>query len=282
MDRDPRSCAPSPSSSDSKWGSDGGNRGGLGRGVEICEFRILDVHKYNLRDGGDDTDQEPRGGAGESGPLAGFFHGGDPHISSCIRVKEEKNEDFVSLGDSTVVVKVEPDPTDDSPSQEYNAEVMVKPEHVDNGFFQGEIPPVEIGWLPDFTSFISQGTLDGILVKQEPCQTSLPADEGRAKHVEKWLSSTNNVISKYNTRSKGSFQNSCEENNSNHHPGRKSQFKCHVCKKVFPHYSQLTAHKVVHGDVKRYKCRVCKKAFALSSQLDKHEIAHAVLKRMTT
>uniref|UniRef100_UPI0035900E16 uncharacterized protein isoform X3 n=1 Tax=Myxine glutinosa TaxID=7769 RepID=UPI0035900E16 len=139
MDRDSPSCVLSRSSSDSKWGCDGGNRGGPGGGVEICEFRILDVQ--HLRGGEDEPDQEPGGGAG-----------------------------------SIVVVKVEPDPTCDSPSQDFNVRVKVKLEPVDDCSFQGEMPPVEGGCPPDTTSSTSQGTLDGILEKRGPCQTSLPAD----------------------------------------------------------------------------------------------------------
>uniref|UniRef100_A0A8C4R6D7 C2H2-type domain-containing protein n=1 Tax=Eptatretus burgeri TaxID=7764 RepID=A0A8C4R6D7_EPTBU len=135
--------------------------------------------------------------------------------------------------------------------------------------------PLEAGCLPVTTSSTSQGTSDDTLVIREPCQTSLSADEGQEKDVENWLSSYNNAVLKCNTRSKGNSQNSCDENKSNHCPVRKSQYKCHVYKKVFPHHSHLTAHKVVQPDVKHYKCPVCEKDFAHSSQLDMHKIVHA-------
>uniref|UniRef100_A0A8C4R0M5 C2H2-type domain-containing protein n=1 Tax=Eptatretus burgeri TaxID=7764 RepID=A0A8C4R0M5_EPTBU len=276
MNRDPPCCTPYPSSSDSNVGSDGGKSGGPGVAAGICGFGILDVQK--LRDGGDGTDPAAGEEPGESGPLAGFSHGGVPQISNGIRVKEEPNEDFHSLGGSVVVVKVEPDPTNYSSSEDFNVEVKVKREHADDCSFQGEMPSVEARCLPVTTSFTSQGTLDGTLVKPEPCHTSLFAGEEQEKHVENRLSSYNNFFSKYNTRSKGSSQNSCEDSKSNHCPVRKSQFKCRVCKMVFPHHSQLTAHKVVHPDVKRYKCPVCEKAFVHSSQLDMHKIVHAAKK----
>uniref|UniRef100_UPI00358E5AF1 inner centromere protein-like isoform X2 n=1 Tax=Myxine glutinosa TaxID=7769 RepID=UPI00358E5AF1 len=88
VDRDPPSCTPDPRSSDSKWSSDGGNRGGPGGVDEICGFKILDVQ--NLPVGGDETHL----GKGETGQVEGRCLQDDSlPTSTSIHVKEELNED---------------------------------------------------------------------------------------------------------------------------------------------------------------------------------------------
>uniref|UniRef100_UPI00358FFD7A inner centromere protein-like isoform X1 n=1 Tax=Myxine glutinosa TaxID=7769 RepID=UPI00358FFD7A len=108
VDRDPPSCTPDPRSSDSKWSSDGGNRGGPGGVDEICGFKILDVQ--NLPVGGDEThlgkessivvvklEPEPTNGSpsqGETGQVEGRCLQDDSlPTSTSIHVKEELNED---------------------------------------------------------------------------------------------------------------------------------------------------------------------------------------------
>uniref|UniRef100_A0A8C4NB27 C2H2-type domain-containing protein n=1 Tax=Eptatretus burgeri TaxID=7764 RepID=A0A8C4NB27_EPTBU len=97
---------------------------------------------------------------------------------------------------------------------------------------------------------------------------------GQEKHVQNWLSSYNNSISKYDTRSKDSSQNSCEEYKFNYCPAQKSQYKCHVGKNLFPHLSQPDTHKVVHTNTKPHKCLVCKKTFLRSTYLKLHQKIH--------
>uniref|UniRef100_UPI00358E783C uncharacterized protein n=1 Tax=Myxine glutinosa TaxID=7769 RepID=UPI00358E783C len=90
MDRDLSSSAHDPSSSDSKSGSessDGGDGGGPEGDAGICGFKILDFK--NLRDGDDVTKQES---GRESDPI--------------------------------VVMKVEPEPTDEFPPQEKSKMVL--------------------------------------------------------------------------------------------------------------------------------------------------------------
>ena len=67
MDRDLSSCAHDSRSSDTKSGSDGGNREGPGAVAGISGFRILDVH--NLHVGEDGTDLEPGTGFSLTGDI---------------------------------------------------------------------------------------------------------------------------------------------------------------------------------------------------------------------
>uniref|UniRef100_A0A8C4QWU3 C2H2-type domain-containing protein n=1 Tax=Eptatretus burgeri TaxID=7764 RepID=A0A8C4QWU3_EPTBU len=179
MNRDPPSPA-NASPSDSKWSSVGWNKGGPGGAAGMCGFKILDVQ--NLPVGWDETDtgpessivvvkvesELPNGSPSEGAMDANegiHLHDDSLPTSDNIQVKEELSEDSWNAEESSiVVVKVEPEPTNGSPSQ-------------------SEMGRIEETELPDN----SVPTSNTVRVKEEPNEEPGNANGGMGHVEETWL-----------------------------------------------------------------------------------------------
>uniref|UniRef100_UPI00358EAC26 zinc finger protein 557-like isoform X1 n=2 Tax=Myxine glutinosa TaxID=7769 RepID=UPI00358EAC26 len=228
VNRDPPSCVPNPRSTDSKWNSDGGNIGGPGGVDEICGFKILDVQ--NLPVGGDGA-----------------------HLGT---------------ESSIVVVKVEPETTNGSPSQ-------------------GDTGQVEGRCLHDNTL----PTSNTIRVKEELSEDSCNGNESRVngERCSEWSSFCNNITlkqPKMEKHHKGSPPHktdcSCstfiDKSKFDQHVGNdlnEGPFTCSICEKAFKSLNDLKAHETIHMCEESYKCSVCAKRFQYFSCMKKHESVHS-------
>uniref|UniRef100_UPI00358EDD09 uncharacterized protein isoform X3 n=1 Tax=Myxine glutinosa TaxID=7769 RepID=UPI00358EDD09 len=143
--------------------------------------------------GSNGGDRGPRGGPGGAAGICGFRildvqnlrEGGDePAVLTdsivVVKVEPEQTNDSLSK-DSIVVVKVELEQTDDSLSKDSIVVVKVEPEQTDDSLSKGQMVPVEAGCLYG-NAF---RTSDGIHIKEELSEDALSA-EGRQNEYQLW------------------------------------------------------------------------------------------------
>uniref|UniRef100_UPI00358ED590 uncharacterized protein isoform X2 n=1 Tax=Myxine glutinosa TaxID=7769 RepID=UPI00358ED590 len=131
--------------------------------------------------GSNGGDRGPRGGPGGAAGICGF------RILDVQNLREGGDEPAV-LTDSIVVVKVEPEQTNDSLSKDSIVVVKVEPEQTDDSLSKGQMVPVEAGCLYG-NAF---RTSDGIHIKEELSEDALSAEEGSTTTFSTF-SSTKNV-----------------------------------------------------------------------------------------
>uniref|UniRef100_A0A8C4Q451 C2H2-type domain-containing protein n=1 Tax=Eptatretus burgeri TaxID=7764 RepID=A0A8C4Q451_EPTBU len=203
------------------------------------------------------------------------------------QVKEELDEDSISTDDPIVVVKVEPEPTHGSPSQDVYGPPEVKPEHLNDHSSQGETGPVEEKCLQgNSLPFSSRDQ-----VKEELGEDSISANE-RSTPIFSMLSSTKNSWT-FSNRSLQQHKKSRAEKSKNFNQKRSrgqgrmnnrncekihnctsEMFKCHVCSKLFHFISMYHYHMRIHRDEKSHMCRVCNKSFIRKSLYLAHMRTH--------
>ncbi|XP_072166296.1 uncharacterized protein [Diadema setosum] len=110
----------------------------------------------------------------------------------------------------------------------------------------------------------------------EDAQSSLPIKDGE-QHVRNCLQEVGEQFVKganQERRPDGGESDMPEQNYKMSTQGKRKEFPCNICGKVFNIPSLLRRHLIVHTGEKPYACRFCGKCFGQKATRQRHEVTH--------